>query len=338
MKIALFRFTSNPWDTVIQNAFKEALQDNKYFDQIDEIFDYPEKDKFYDIIILCGVRLIPKYNLDSNRIKNQCRYLFDMGDSGRDGRRNIEDMYFYFIPSKPLYPHYKFVPKFINEHYLYPQHEENEPLTVFVDHYQSPSKKEEELSKITIKYVFDQINKAPFPIRVFYQNSKGIEINAKKPEIFDSTLPTPYGRMAQYKIVPFKDIAKFYRKTHIFFPTHRESQGMVAQEIGACGGLTIMQHWMYKHEIQKQFPKLIYFPDYEALLENKKDLNKVAKALFIQNKIFYLEGINWQMIKSLVTKKNMQSNRELVLKNCSFGKFKENLNLHINKFLEYKNI
>ena len=36
MKIALFRFTSNPWDIVIQNAFKEALQDNKYFDQIDE--------------------------------------------------------------------------------------------------------------------------------------------------------------------------------------------------------------------------------------------------------------------------------------------------------------
>ena len=30
MKIALFRFTSNPWDIVILNAFKEALQDNKY--------------------------------------------------------------------------------------------------------------------------------------------------------------------------------------------------------------------------------------------------------------------------------------------------------------------
>ena len=71
MKIALLRFTSEPWDIVIQNAFKEALQDNKYFNQIDEIFDYPEKDKFYDIIILCGVRLIPKYNLDGNRIKNQ---------------------------------------------------------------------------------------------------------------------------------------------------------------------------------------------------------------------------------------------------------------------------
>ena len=80
------------------------------------------------------------------------------------------------------------VPKFIIERYLYPQHEENEPLTVFVDHYQSPSKKEEELSKITIKYIFDQINTAPFPIRVFYQNSKGIEINAKKPEIFEVAL------------------------------------------------------------------------------------------------------------------------------------------------------
>ena len=45
-----------------------------------------------------------------------------------------------------------------------------------------------------------------------------------------------------FKIIPYDEIIKIYRKTHLFFPTHRETMGLVAQEIGMCGGLTVMQN------------------------------------------------------------------------------------------------
>jgi hypothetical protein len=35
--------------------------------------------------------------------------------------------------------------------------------------------------------------------------------------------------------VPFAKIARYYRKTHVFMPTHREGLGMAAAEIGCVG-------------------------------------------------------------------------------------------------------
>ena len=56
--------------------------------------------------------------------------------------------------------------------------------------------------------------------------------------------------------IPFETIAEYYRKTDIFLPTHRETQGMLAQEIGTCGGITVLQEWMYIINIY-QFPNVI---------------------------------------------------------------------------------
>ena len=330
MQIALLRFSKEPWDIIVQQAFKKALLSFKIFDQIDEIYGYPDVNKFYDLIILCGVRLIPKYKLNGLQIKKQCKYLCDMGDEGKDGRKNIEDIYFYFIPcDDPIYPHYKFLPKFVNDDLLYPEHDKNEPLTIFIDHYHNQNQDEEKLSQVTINYIFDQLKKAPFPLRTFYLNSKGIEINSNKPEIISTKKPKVFEKMDSYKYLPFEEIANYYRKTHVFFPTHRETQGMVAQEIGACGGLTVMQYWMYPKKVQEQFPKIFYFPNYNVTSKDGKNNNETIKKFFIQKKIFYLNNIDWKKIKLLITEKNIKFNRKLVLQNCSFNLFKRNLYFHL---------
>ena len=58
--------------------------------------------------------------------------------------------------------------------------------------------------------------------------------------------------------LPFEKISEYYRQTDIFLPTHKESQGMLAQEIGACGGITVLQEWMYPKITTNQFISVFY--------------------------------------------------------------------------------
>ena len=60
----------------------------------------------------------------------------------------------------------------------------------------------------------------------------------------------------------------FIESAMFFFPTHRESQGMLAQEIGACGGLTVLQKWMYPLETHNQFEHIFYNFENFANLDN----------------------------------------------------------------------
>ena len=116
IKICLTRFIKDPWTTMIIDGFFQALNDNKTF-EVEKIFSYPEKK--YDLIILIGVRAIVKRNLDVNKILPYCSKLIDMGDNALDSRRNYEDAYIYFIPSKKkLYNHYYYLPKFVFEELL----------------------------------------------------------------------------------------------------------------------------------------------------------------------------------------------------------------------------
>ena len=148
-----------------------------------------------------------------------------------------------------------------------------------------------DLSIRSIKEVFRQLSTSEVPLRIFYPTSKGIEIDPKEPEIPDQSINEIY------KKIPFEEITKFYRQTHIFFPTHRETQGMVAQEIGACGGITLMQEWMYPKETHYQFPNFSYVPG------QKINFSKIQQYIFMEE----------------IRKKF----REQVLKTCSFNFFKE---------------
>lgn len=291
ISICLTRFLKDPWSQVMMKGFLKALKKHEKLYKVEEIFGYPNKK--YDLIVLIGIRSIVKRNLDKNKILPYCEKLIDMGDSSMDPRKNEEDIYFYFSPSnKKLYKHYEYLPKFVLEEHLYPSQETGK-LNVYVDHYKAQSENEREISIKTINKIFEDIRNSEVPLNVFYHTSKGIEKNRLFPEIPDKGVP----QCAAF--IPFETISKYYRKTDIFFPTHRETQGMLAQEIGACGGLTVLQEWMYPKFTHYQFPNIFY--------------NKEQK-------------IDFLFLKSILEKSSKTDLRKHVLKNCSFKNFEDKLN------------
>ena len=210
-------------------------------------------------------------------------------------------MRFYFLPTKnPLYEHYIYLPKFIDENYLYP--EQTDKISVFVDHYGCGSQMEQErqISIRSILYVFENLKKYRNEIDIYFHSSKGIEKNPEK-------ITIPQDKKQYYKNIEFEEITKFYRKCHFFFPTHRESQGMLAQEIGACGGLTIMQEWMYPASTHYQFEHMLY--NFEKFVDFRNILNFCQKKEFIQK------------------------NRNKVIKNCSISLFNDTFNNKIDMII-----
>ncbi len=288
--ICLAQFTEGPWVKVITNVFNKALSFyNKEF-KTEVIFGYPQKN--YDIIILTGIRPIVKQNLDVKKILPYCKKLIDMGDSSMDPRRNCEDLYFYFLKSsKKLHNHYTYLPKPIITDHLFPEKYNDGLLTIYVDHFKYQNEKEREITINAINKIFFSIKNSTIPLRVFYHTSKGIELNKLSPEITNSK-----AQIAKY--LPYKEIAKYYRKTDVFFPTHRETQGMVAQEIAICGGITVLQPWMYPKVTHNEFAHILYNQQDEIdFLSISNQLKKLSPALI----------------------------REHALKNCNLDKFKNAL-------------
>ena len=281
--ICLTRFTNGPYVHVLMDAFYKALSAYKSKFKIYKHYGYPEEK--YDLIILIGIRSIVKRNLDPKKILPFCSKLIDMGDSSMDTRRNYEDLYFYFNPSrKKKYEHYVYLPKFLLEDYLFPEQKREKGLTVFVDHFKFQNLAEKEQSTQAIEKIFESLRSTDKISKVFYHTSKGIEINRFYPEI-------PKGNTSQCALyLPYDEITKYYRQTDIFLPTHRETQGMVAQEIGACGGITVLQPWMYPKSTHNQFPHIYYdekkgidFELVKNILKQSTRLERSKKTLYISS-------------------------------------------------------
>ena len=253
ISICLTKFKEGSWSNLMMQAFKNALNNEKEFCRVEEIFGYPKK--HYDLIILVGI-----------------------------------NAYFYFIPSKTkLYEHYYYLPKFVFDDKLYPSQSKRKKLNVFVDHFAYANIHDRDLSIKTIKKIFQDLRNAEIPLNVFYHTSNGIEFNRMYPEIPED------GIKNCSLFLPFEEISEYYRQTDIFLPTHRESQGMLAQEIGACGGLTVLQEWMYPKSTFHQFPAVFYE-------EQQK--------------------IDFSFLKKILEKHSKDEFREQVLKYCSFNNFK----------------
>ncbi len=296
--IGLTTFTSTPWNIRIRDVMYNALNKNLNYN-CEKITNYPEE-KVYDILILCGIRVIHKKKLDRHRLRNKAKIIIEIGDDGMDPRRTIEDYYFYFNPNtKPLLKHHIYLPKFVDENYLYP--EQSEKISVFVDHYKHQTESERQVSTASLLFIFEKLKKYRNIIDIYFHSSEGIDLNPNK-----ITIPT--NRKSDFKFLDYEEITKFYRKCHIFFPTHRETQGMLAQEIGACGALTIMQEWMYPKSTHYQFEHLIYsfekFVDFEAVLNLCKSDSFIEK------------------------------NRSKVIENCSIKNFNRIFNNKINSILK----
>lgn len=262
--IALTEFVQTPWTVRIRNAMFNALSEKKNI-KCEIIKNYPRKN--YDILILVGIRSISKKKLDTSLIRERAKIIIEIGDDGIGLERYGEDYYFYFIPTKnPSFEHYIYLPKFIDNDFLYP--EQTEKISVFVDHYKHQTERERDISIRSILYIFEKLKKYRNEIDIYFHSSKGVELNPQE-------ITIPANKKDNFKYIDFEEITKYYRKCHIFFPTHRESQGMLAQEIGACGGLTVLQEWMYPIETHYQFEHLIY--DFENFVDFRNLLNVCKK-------------------------------------------------------------
>jgi hypothetical protein len=247
-KIALLQFDNDPWTKILKIALEETLKNNYEITFLKDA--YPKKNDKFTFIFMLGIRPIIKKNLDGLRIKKQTRFLIEFGDYSHDQRTSVEDCYFYFLEGDSKYAnHYRKLPKFIFDHLLF-QEQNDEKLTIFVDHFLGRDSYND--------LVYDQISSCPFPLRVFYQHHSGIIENPDK-KTFLSTID-PYNK--KFKFIPFDEIAKIYRQTHAFFPTHSETQGMVALEIGACGGLTFMKPNTYPGDVPTKFYHVYYDEDH----------------------------------------------------------------------------
>lgn len=282
-KICLAEFISTPWNSRLREIIFKAFEKVSEKFLVELVEGYP--DKKYDIIFLCGIRVLTKRNIDISKLRNLCKYIVEFGDDIDDARDVGADLYFFFNPSQKIIAGKKYLPKLINEDSLYP--DQSEKLVLYVDHYKHQNLNEAKTSRQAIKFVFEQINNfrtLNIPFDVYFHSENGIEINPTKVNI-------PTNESQNCKILDYEEVIKYYRKTHLFFPTHRETQGMLAQEIGLCGGMTVLQPWMYPKESHHQFRHLIYSFD------NPIDLTELKEILTDENFI--------------------QQNRNQVLKYCS---------------------
>lgn len=299
-KICISEFVSTPWNNrlveIISNAFEKESE--KFF--IEKVKGYPTQN--YDIVFLSGIRVLTKRKVDIFKLKSLCKYVVEFGDDIDDPRDAGADLYFFFNPSQKNIDGKRYLPKLINEDALFP--DKSEKLVVYVDHYKHQNLNEAEVSRQAIKFVFEQIKNLKslnIPFDIYFHSENGIEINPTK-------INLPTNKSQNCKILEYEEIVEYYRKTQLFFPTHRETQGMLAQEIGLCGGMTVLQPWMYPKETHHQFRHLLY--DFE-------------------------NPINLSKLKGILDDKNFtQKNRDQVLKYCSNEIFKKSFLKEVNRLLE----
>ena len=109
VNIGLTVFSPSPWNKRVRDVMFNAL-DGIFDIECEKIDNYPKKK--FDILILCGIRVISKNKLDISLLRKNAKIIIEIGDDGIDSQTTCEDYYFYFIPTKnPRFEHYIYLPK-----------------------------------------------------------------------------------------------------------------------------------------------------------------------------------------------------------------------------------
>jgi len=180
---------------------------------------------------------------------------------------NKSDIIFYHIKSPSLVPNNYFVGQGLFTENLYVKEDRDfSRINVFVDHFYG--KNQQDITDDILQYLEKIHNQ--YPVDVYFQNSYGITKNTFHRQ---NTLNN------KYKTYPHERLSKYYRKTDIAFPTHRESMGCFCPEIALCGGVSYLKDYMYHSEIRKNFKHVIY--------NNLKgiDWDKIIKYNTLENKL-----------------------------------------------------
>ena len=207
ISVCLASFGDGPWTKGLSDQIDIALKSSKkHTFKIDKTRGLPKKK--YDIIFLCGIRVLYKMKIDINYLRNFAQLVIEFGDTEQDPRDAGADLYFFFTPTDIGIEGRKLLPKFVNEDELYS--EQDEKVTIYVDHYGHQTTSEQELSRAAMKNVFYQLSLFDFEFDFFFHSQNGVEKNPK-----NITLPSD--QKHDYKKLDFAEIAKYYRKSHIFF-------------------------------------------------------------------------------------------------------------------------
>ncbi|MDC3109102.1 hypothetical protein OA517_01950 [Alphaproteobacteria bacterium] len=181
-KICIAEFDSTPWNSRLREIIFKAFEKVSEKFLVEHVKGYP--DQKYDIIFLCGIRVLTKRNIDISKLRNLCKYIVEFGDDIDDPRDVGADLYFFFNPSQKIIAGKIYLPKLINEDSLYP--DQSEKLVLYVDHYKHQNLNEAKTSRQAIKFVFEQINNfknLKIPFDVYFHSENGIEINPTKVNI-----------------------------------------------------------------------------------------------------------------------------------------------------------
>lgn len=127
------------------------------------------------------------------------------------------------------------------------------------------------------------------PIKVIHHSNSGLVEN-------QFVEPSKSKALSTYKKYSYLEMCKLYSEVDVFFPTHRETQGLTGLEVAMCGGLPVISYDMYPQPIRTKLPNYAYGS---------------------------LGDINWKTISSLCEEKHKIARREKIKKHFSLDKFKK---------------
>lgn len=275
--------------TTIEIQKPEADKKNPKYKALMESEIHSMGPQNFDFVIGVGDNHISKAGYDKSIFKGTPCIEFDQSDT--KVATNVDYM-FYHIPTGARNSKSFYVGSAILDDHLFIEPRETNKITIWVDHYS----KRNDMTQIILSDLEKLYKEYPNKFRILHQNRNGIDQNCF---VSGNSLNDAYYAKYDYDI-----ICSLYRKADILFPTHRETQGMIAAEIGMCGGLTILKDYMYKSHITEKLPCIKYD---------------------------HFEDLNWDHIISEMTEAKRKARREKVIEAYGVDAMRKRIFDHLKK-------
>jgi len=167
-------------------------------------------------------------------------------------------------------PRYCFIGWAADPEYLYPDQKPQE-LRILLDHPYYKSGQPDITEAVTVDAtVFAHTYTMPkSPIIVRRLINGGAE---------DVTIDDPPLKIFERQHIPFEDIAREYRRTHVYMVTHKESVGLTCLELAMCGALVVAPKGMIYQDRLDTMRHIIYERTPAPWSDILKSLNPVASA------------------------------------------------------------
>ena len=200
------------------------------------------------------------------------------------------DYMFYHLDIPSLNPRCFYVGQGLNPDYLYYEEKSDNQVVFFVDHHMPKRRDITQKILTALESVYDKYGDK---IKILHHANQGIRENYFIEEDLD--LPTyvkyDYGHMCQ-----------IYRTVDVAVPTHRETQGVLAAEVGMCGGISLIQPWMYPQPTLAKVPHILYKNwdiNWDHLLDTVLDKKVKQNSIEHTYRFYSIEGYSKRLYDTL---------------------------------------